>query len=48
MLDFPPRNGHGTTADDVRATLERAGFADVRVAEIGARWFMVVAVRPPR
>ena len=48
VLDFPPRNGHGTTSDDVRATLEGAGFADVRVAESGARWFMVVAARPPR
>lgn len=48
VLDFPPRNGHGTTWDDVRATLERAGFAPVRVEDSGARWFMVVAIRPAR
>lgn len=48
VLDFPPRTGHGITADEVRATLERAGFDQVRVDESGARWFMVVAVRPAR
>jgi tRNA A58 N-methylase Trm61 len=48
VLDFPPRNGHGTPSDDIRATLERAGFGEVQVAESGSRWYMVVAVRPTR
>jgi ubiquinone/menaquinone biosynthesis C-methylase UbiE len=47
VLDFPPRNGHGITADDVRATLTRAGFTDVRLDETGARWYLVVATAPP-
>ncbi|MEZ5418533.1 MAG: methyltransferase domain-containing protein [Vicinamibacterales bacterium] len=46
VLDFPPRRSHGITADEVRATLEGAGFADVRVEATGARWFLVVAARP--
>lgn len=46
VLDFPPRNRHGITADDVRATLERAGFEQVRVEDTGRRWYLVVATAP--
>ena len=46
VLDFPPRNRHGITADDVRATLERAGFEQVRVEDSGTRWYLVVATAP--
>ena len=35
MLDFAPRNGHGMSPDDVRDTLERAGFAQVRLDVLG-------------
>ncbi len=48
VLDFPPRRSHGVTADDVRTTLEGAGFEQVRVEESGARWFLVVGVAPGR
>lgn len=47
VLDFPPRNGHGISADDVRATLTRAGFTAVRLDESGARWYLVLATAPP-
>jgi ubiquinone/menaquinone biosynthesis C-methylase UbiE len=46
VLDFAPRNGHGMASDDVRATLERAGFTQVRLESSGARWYLVVAVKP--
>jgi ubiquinone/menaquinone biosynthesis C-methylase UbiE len=46
VLDFPPRGSHGATSDDLRATLERAGFEQVQLDSSGARWFMVVAVKP--
>jgi ubiquinone/menaquinone biosynthesis C-methylase UbiE len=46
VLDFAPRNGHGMPADDVRATLERAGFSQVRLEASGSRWYLVVAVKP--
>ena len=46
VLDFAPRNGHGMASDDVRATLERAGFAQVRLEASGARWYLIVAVKP--
>ncbi len=46
VLDFAPRNGHGMAADEVRATLERAGFAQVRLETSGPRWYLVVAVKP--
>lgn len=46
VLDFPPRNGHGISADQVRATLERAGFEQVRLDETGPRWYLVVATAP--
>jgi len=46
VLDFAPRNGHGMSADEVRSTLERAGFAQVRLESSGSRWFLVVAVKP--
>ncbi len=46
VLDFPPRSRHGITADDVRATLERAGFEHVRVDDSGTRWYLVVATAP--
>lgn len=48
VLDFPPRGNHGIAADEVRATLERAGFEQVRVDAAGARWFLVVATAPAR
>jgi ubiquinone/menaquinone biosynthesis C-methylase UbiE len=47
VLDFPPRGSHGIRADEVRTTLEQAGFADVRLDSSGSRWFLVVATRPP-
>jgi cyclopropane fatty-acyl-phospholipid synthase-like methyltransferase len=46
VLDFPPRNGHGMPADPVRAALERAGFAQVRLEADGGRWYLVTAVKP--
>jgi ubiquinone/menaquinone biosynthesis C-methylase UbiE len=46
VLDFAPRNGHGMASDDVRATLERAGFTQVRLESSGTRWYLVVAVKP--
>ena len=46
VLDFAPRNGHGMASDDVRGTLERAGFAQVRLESSGARWYLVIAVKP--
>jgi precorrin-6B methylase 2 len=46
VLDFAPRNGHGMASDDVRATLQRAGFTQVRLESSGARWYLVVAVKP--
>ena len=46
VLDFAPRNGHGMASDDVRATLERAGFGQVRLEASGARWYLVVAAKP--
>jgi tRNA A58 N-methylase Trm61 len=46
VLDFPPRNGHGTTQEAVIATLQEAGFVQVRLEDSGARWFLVVATRP--
>jgi ubiquinone/menaquinone biosynthesis C-methylase UbiE len=46
ILDFAPRNGHGMPADDVRETLERAGFTQVRLEASAARWYLVVAVKP--
>lgn len=46
ILDFPVRGSHGMPADEVRAELERAGFADVRVEASGSRWYLVVAARP--
>jgi ubiquinone/menaquinone biosynthesis C-methylase UbiE len=46
VLDFPPRGGHGISPEDVRATLERAGFIDVRLDRSGRRWYLVVASRP--
>jgi precorrin-6B methylase 2 len=46
VLDFAPRNGHGMAADDVRAILERAGFTQVRLEASGARWYLVVAMKP--
>lgn len=46
VLDFAPRNGHGMSSDDVRGTLERAGFAQVRLESSGARWYLVIAVKP--
>ncbi|MGD9902714.1 MAG: methyltransferase domain-containing protein [Vicinamibacterales bacterium] len=46
ILDFAPRGRHGITADEVRATLEAAGFADVRLEAAGARWYLVVAAKP--
>jgi ubiquinone/menaquinone biosynthesis C-methylase UbiE len=46
ILDFAPRNGHGMAADEVRATLERAGFTPVRLEASGARWYLVVATKP--
>jgi len=30
----------------VRQTLERAGFAQVRLEASGPRWYLVVAVKP--
>lgn len=47
VLDFPPRNGHGATQEAVIATLQGAGFVEVRLEDSGARWFLVVATRPP-
>jgi hypothetical protein len=46
ILDFPVRGSHGMPADDVRAELERAGFAEVRVEASAPRWYLVVAVKP--
>lgn len=46
ILDFPVRGSHGMPADEVRAVLERAGFADVRVEASGSRWYLVVAAKP--
>lgn len=46
VLDFAARNGHGMPSDEVRATLERAGFAQVRLEASGARWYLVVAAKP--
>ena len=46
VLDFPVRGSHGMPADEVRAILERAGFADVRLDASGARWYLVTATRP--
>jgi tRNA A58 N-methylase Trm61 len=46
VLDFAPRNGHGMPADEVRTTLERAGFTAVRLDASAARWYLVVAVKP--
>jgi tRNA A58 N-methylase Trm61 len=46
VLDFAPRNGHGMAADDVRSTLERAGFTEVRLDASAARWYLVVAAKP--
>jgi ubiquinone/menaquinone biosynthesis C-methylase UbiE len=46
VLDFAPRDGHGMPSDEVRATLERAGFAQVRLEASGARWYLVVAAKP--
>jgi tRNA A58 N-methylase Trm61 len=48
VLDFPPRGSHGIRADEVRTTLEQAGFTDVRLDSSGPRWFLVVATRPAR
>jgi tRNA A58 N-methylase Trm61 len=47
VLDFPPRGSHGIRADEVRTTLEQAGFVDVRLDSSGSRWYLVVATRPP-
>ncbi|MGE0360458.1 MAG: class I SAM-dependent methyltransferase [Vicinamibacterales bacterium] len=46
ILDFPVRGNHGMPADEVRAELERAGFAEVRVEASAPRWYLVVAVKP--
>ena len=46
VLDFAPRNGHGMVEGEVRQTLERAGFAQVRLEASGPRWYLVVAVKP--
>ena len=46
VLDFAPRNGHGMAADDVRSTLEQAGFIDVRLDASAPRWYLVVAAKP--
>jgi protein-L-isoaspartate O-methyltransferase len=47
ILDFPVRGSHGIPADDVRAELEWAGFAEVRVEASAPHWYLVVAVKPP-